>query len=342
MAEELGERAREVLRAVIHEYITTGDPVGSHQLVRSGDFDVSSATLRNVLKDLEDLGFIEKPHTSAGRVPTDRGYRFYVDALVRLREPLPRERELIQANLTRERGMEERLLETGRLLHVLTRHAVVVLVPRPDDSVLERVEFIRLREDRVLAVLIGRDGQVHNKAITVDFPITSDELLRAGNYLSSLLREVSLEQARQRIQVELEQERALYDVLSAKALKLGIAAITLDMGERVLIEGTGSFLQEPDADLTRMRAIFRALEEKRQLLTLLDEVQRTRELQIFIGTESEFSSAGDVSVIATPYGTGETVLGAVGVIGPTRMNYQRVIPLVSFTAQVLSRGLAQG
>jgi heat-inducible transcriptional repressor len=342
MTEELGERGREVLRAVIQEYISTGEPVGSHQLARRGDFDVSTATLRNVLADLEELGLIEKPHTSAGRVPTDRGYRFYVNSLLRLRDPLPRERELIQANLAREAGMEERLYETGRLLHSLTRHAVVVLAPRPASAVLERIEFIRLREDRVLAVLIGRDGQVHNKAITVDFPVTSDELIRASNYLNSLLREASLEEARQRIQAELEQERALYDALGAKALKLGMAATALEPGERMLIEGTGSFLDAPDADLERMRALFRALEEKRQLLELLDRVQRTRELQIFIGTESEFSSAGDVSVIATPYGTSETVLGAVGVIGPTRMNYQRVIPLVSYTAHVLSRGLTQG
>lgn len=339
MTEEIGERARDVLKAVIQEYISTGDPVGSHQLARRGEFDVSTATLRNVLADLEELGFIEKPHTSAGRVPTDRGYRFYVDSLVQLKDPSPRDRELIETKLTRGAGMEERLAQTGRLLHALTHHAVVVLAPRPDASVLERIEFIRLREDRVLAVLIGRDGQVHNKAITVDFPVTSDELLRAGNYLSSLLREVSLEEARQRLQTELEQERALYDQLSAKALRLGMAATAVGEGERILLEGTGSLLDAPDADLERMRAIFKALEEKRQLLTLLDRVQRARELQIFIGAESAFSSAGDVSVIATPYGTGETVLGVVGIIGSTRMNYQRVIPLVSFTAQVLSRGL---
>jgi heat-inducible transcriptional repressor len=339
MPDEIDERAREVLKAVIQEYISSGEPVGSGQLARRGEFDVSPATLRNVLGDLEELGFIEKPHTSAGRVPTDRGYRFYVDSLVRLRDPSPRERELIQSGLGRGAGMGERLAETGRLLHALTHHAVVVLAPHPAAAVLERIEFIRLREDRVLAVLVSRNGQVHNRAITVDFPVTSEELVRAGNYLNALLREVPLEGARERILAELEQERALYDALSTKALKLGMAATEVAEGERMRIEGTASFVQAPDADLERMRAIFRALEEKRQLLSLLDRVQQARELRIYIGTESEFSSAGDVSVIATPYKAGETVLGAVGVIGPTRMNYQRVIPLVSFTAQVLSRGL---
>jgi heat-inducible transcriptional repressor len=340
MSEELGEREKEVLRAVVQEYIATGGPVGSQHLSRRPEFDVSSATLRNVLADLEALGFLEKPHTSAGRVPTDRGYRFYVDTLVRLKEPAPKDRDLIHAGLAYETGVEELLTEASRLLHALTHHAGVVVTPRPDTAVFQRIEFLRLREDRVLAILVAQNGQVLNKAVTVDFPVTSDELLRASNYLSELLHEVTLEEARERIRAEMEQEQALYNALTAKALKLGAAATDLPVGERVLIEGTGSFLEQPEfADVERMRALFRALGEKHKLLALLDRVQRAREMQIFIGTESEFSSAGDVTVIASPYGSGEQVLGTVGVIGPTRMNYQRVIPLVNFTAQALSKAL---
>src|SRR3712207_747353 len=148
MAEELGEREREVLRAVVQEYITTGGPVGSHQLSRKAEFDVSSATLRNVLADLEELGFLEKPHTSAGRVPTDRGYRFYVDSLVRLKDPAPKDREMINAGLVQETSVEEILTEASRILHSLTRHASVVLTPHPDATVFYRIEFVRLREDR--------------------------------------------------------------------------------------------------------------------------------------------------------------------------------------------------
>ncbi len=340
MSEELGERAKEVLRAVVQEYISTGGPVGSQQLARRPEFDVSSATLRNVLADLEALGFLEKPHTSAGRVPTDRGYRFFVDTMVRMKEPAPRDREFIHAGLAQESGVEELLSEASRLLHALTRHAGVVVTPRPEAAVFHRVEFVRLRENRVLAVLVGQNGQVHNKLLTVDFPFTSDELLKASNYLSELLHEVTLEEARERIRAELERDQALYNALTAKALKLGAAATELHTGERVLIEGTGSFLEQPEfADVERMRALFKALGEKHKLLSLLDRVHRARELQIFIGTESEFSSAGDVSVIASPYGSREQVLGTVGVIGPTRMNYQRVIPLVNFTAQALSLAL---
>jgi heat-inducible transcriptional repressor len=340
MTEQLGEREQEVLRAVVREYISTGGPVGSSQLAR--DFEVSSATLRNVLADLEELGFLEKPHTSAGRVPTDRGYRFFVDTLMKLRDPEPKDRELIEHGILgapRHGAAEETAQDASKVLHFLSHHAAVVVTPRPALSVFRQIEFVRLRENRILAVLVSESGQVQNKVFTADFPVSLEDLVRCSNYLNDLLRRVPLEDARQRIQTELEQEKALYDTLSAKALRLGIAAIDLPDVEKVVIEGTGSFLDAPEFSLQRMRALFKALEEKHKLLMLLDRVQRAKELQIFIGTESEFSSAGEVSVIASPYGASGQVLGAVGVIGPTRMDYQRVIPLVNFTAQVLSRVL---
>ncbi|HYX91821.1 MAG TPA: heat-inducible transcriptional repressor HrcA [Myxococcaceae bacterium] len=333
----LDERQREVLRAIVSEYIATGGPVGSSQLARRAEFDVSSATMRNVMADLEALGFLEKPHTSAGRMPTDRGYRFYVDTLVRLREPPPRDRELIQQNVVANAGIEEALEEASRVLHFITRHAGVV-VTRPSANVFERIEFVRLRENRVLAVLVSTNGQVLNKVFAIDFSITPEELVHAANYLNGLLGNAPLEDVRARIQAEMERERTLYDELVRKALTLAQAATDIPQSERLVIEGTGSFLDAPEfADVEKARALFRALEEKTKLLDLLDRVQRAKEMQIFIGSESDFSSAPEVSVIASPYGSQEGVLGAVGVIGPTRMNYQRIIPLVNFTAQVLSR-----
>lgn len=334
----LDERQREVLRAIVQEYISTGGPVGSQQLARRAEFDVSSATMRNVMSDLEELGYLEKPHTSAGRVPTDRGYRFFVDTLVRLREPTQRDRELIQQNLASETGVEEAVQEASKLLHLITRHAGVVIAPRASQTIFERIEFVRLRENRMLAVLVSTNGQVVNRVFTIDFAVTSEDLIRAANYLNELLGKAPLDEVRARIQSEMEQERAAYDVIAHKALQLGKAATDIHRGERLHIEGTGSFLEAPEfADMERARALFRALEEKTKLLELLDRVQRAREMQIFIGSESDFSSAGEVSVIASPYGAGEQVLGAVGIIGPTRMNYQRIIPLVNYTAQVLSR-----
>ena len=342
VGEELGERAREVLSAIVREYIQTGTPVGSHSLRRTSEFDVSSATLRNVMADLEALGYLEKPHTSAGRVPTDRGYRFFVDTVVRTREPLPRDRALIEQQLTTDQGeLTEVLEQTSRMLHALSTHAGLVLTPRAAAVLFERIEFVRLRENRVLAILIGRNGEVQNRAVTLDFSVSGDELVQASNYLSELLRETPLEEVRGRLEAQLEREQALYDALMQKALKLGLLASAVSADERVLIEGKDSFFESREfADLERIRTLFRALEEKGQILRLLDRVQRANELQIYIGTESEFS--GDVAVIASPYGPAGRVLGAVGVIGPTRMNYQRVIPLVNFTAQVLSRVLEPG
>ena len=341
MAEELDARAREVLRAVVQQFIASGDPVGSSHLTRTGEFEVSPATMRNVLSELEELGYLEKPHTSAGRVPTDQGYRLFVDSLLQLREPSARDRELIESGLSNV-AVEEKLQVAGRVLHQLSHHAAVVLIPRPSSVSLERVEFVRLRDDKVLAILVGQSGQVQNKLVELDRPVASEELVQAANYLNKLLEHAtSVEDMRGRILQELESERVQYDELAAKALKLGALATDVSSTERVVIEGTGSFLEQREfaEDVKRMRVLFKALDEKHKLLALLDRVQRAREMQIFIGAESEFSSQGDVTLVATPYGTGEAVVGTVGVIGPTRMDYQRVIPLVSLTAQVLSRGL---
>jgi heat-inducible transcriptional repressor len=341
MPDELDARAREVLRAVVQQFIASGDPVGSSQLTRTGEFEVSPATMRNVLSDLEELGYLEKPHTSAGRVPTDQGYRLFVDSLLQLREPSARDRERIEAGLSGV-AVEERLQVAGRMLHQLSHHAGVVLIPRPSSVALERVDFVRLRGDRVLAILVGQGGQVQNKVVELEHPLSAEELVQASNYLNQLLEHAtSVEDMRGRILQELDSERAQYDALAARALRLGALATDVSSAERVVIEGTGTFLEQREfaEDVTRMRVLFKALDEKHKLLALLDRVQRAREMQIFIGAESEFSSQGDVTLVATPYGPGEAVLGTVGVIGPTRMDYQRVIPLVSLTAQVLSRGL---
>ena len=342
MAEELDDRARDVLRAVVQEFISSGEPVGSQQLTRKGEFEVSPATMRNVLSDLEALGFLEKPHTSAGRVPTDQGYRFFVDTLLNLRSPSQADQQLIESGLSGLGAVEDRLQEAGRVLHTLSRHAGVVLIPRASAGLITRIELVRLGDERALAILVGQGGQVQNKLLLLDGPVTPDELQRSANYLNELLSSgATIEDLRSRILQELDAQRMQYDEVTARALKLGAAATDVSSTERVVIEGQGSFLESPEfaEDVRRMRALFKALDEKHKLLSLLDRVQRAREMQIFIGAESEFSSQGAVTVIASPYGTDGQVLGTVGVIGPTRIDYQRVIPLVNFTARVLSRVL---
>jgi heat-inducible transcriptional repressor len=242
MAEnELNDRARDVLRVVVREFISTGDPVGSQQLTRRGDFEVSPATMRSVLGELEELGYLEKPHTSAGRVPTGAGYRFFVDSLLQLRDPGPRERELISNGLSTNAGVEERLHEASKTLHQLTQHATVVLTPRASALTVKRIEFVRLRDDKVLAILVGPQGQVQNKLLSVDVPLRADELAAAANYLNALLGDgVAIEDVRGRILQELDAERVQYDALATRALKLGAAAMDLTAPERVLVEGTSS------------------------------------------------------------------------------------------------------
>jgi heat-inducible transcriptional repressor len=208
--------------------------------------------------------------------------------------------------------------------------------------VLSRIEFVRLSSDRALAILVGQGGQVQNKLLSLDSPVSAEDLQRSAAYLNELLSSAtSIEELRSRILQEMDAQRMQYDEVTARALKLGAAATDVSSSERVVIEGTGTFLESPEfaEDVRRMRALFKALDEKHKLLALLDRVQRAREMQIFIGAESEFGSQGDVTLIASPFGTQEQVLGTVGVIGPTRLDYQRVIPLVNFTAQVLSRVL---
>ncbi len=342
MAEELDDRSRDVLRAVVQEFIGSGEPVGSQQLTRRGEFEVSPATMRNVLSELEALGYLEKPHTSAGRVPTDQGYRFFVDSLLQLKAPSQADQNLIESGLAGVTGIEDRLQEAGKMLHQLSHHAGVVLIPRPSAGSLSRLEFVRLSNDRALAILVGQGGQVQNKLVMLDSPVSADELQHAANYLNDLLKSAaSIEDVRSRILQELETQRTQYDEVVARALKLGAAATDVSSSERVVIAGTGSFLETPEFadDVRRMRALFKALDDKHKLLSLLDRVQRAREMQIYIGAESEFGSQGDVTLIASPYGTDDQVLGTVGVIGPTRLDYQRVIPLVNFTARVLSRVL---
>lgn len=340
MADDLGERAKEILRAVVQEYISHGEPIGSSQLTRKSELEVSPATVRHVMADLESMGLLEKPHASSGRIPTGRGFRFYCDVLLQLKEPQSQEKEWIVHGLGGG-GAEEKLSEASRLLHLLTKHAGVVVAPRPSAIVVERFEFVRLREDKVLAILVGQNGQVQNKLLDLDFPLTAEEMLQAANYLNDHLKQVPVENLRGRILQELENEKTQYDALAKKALTLGAKATDLSFQERVLIEGAGALLDTPEfSDVQRMRALLRALDEKKKLLALLDSVQRAGEMQIFIGSESDFSSAaGEVSVIASPYGKGENVFGTIGVIGPTRMNYERIIPLVKLTAQLLSKAL---
>lgn len=335
----LDERARRVLSAIVRDYIQGGEPVGSHAIARHADVDVSSATVRAVMADLEELGFLEKPHTSAGRVPTARGYRYYVDALLRLKPPLPEEREEIERQTQEAAHVEGMMAAASRVLHSLTRHAGVVVAPRPQAERLSRVEFVQLREARVLAVLVSRSGAVRNRVVSLPRPLSPAELEQAANYLNSLVEDLTLAEAFAKVKAEQARDLEELGALRAHALSLGVQAVRIE-GAQVRIEGQASLLDDKAIahDVAKIRALVHALEGKDQLLQVLDQTLDAQELRIFIGAESGIVEP-DLAIIAAPYRLKGEVVGALGVIGPTRMDYSRVAPLVELTARTVGLAL---
>jgi heat-inducible transcriptional repressor len=343
---ELDRREREVLRALVHDYIVSGEPVASQPLLARHDLDCSSATIRSVMADLEALGFLEKPHASSGRIPTTAGYRLYVDALLKVRPPSPQDRDRIE-RLAQEVSDVGSLLEgTADLLHSLSHHAGVVTTPRPKADPVRHIEFVRLRESRVLAVFVSAARIVTNKLVQLEFAMEPAELERAANYLNEKLQragdEAGLAELRERILSDMRADQSALSDLLIKALALAEQSFAAEpTAERVLHHGEESFLDAPEfADVQKARALLKAFAEKDRILRVLDRVLTSDEVQIFIGAESEFAAVPDVSVVAAPYGQGDRVLGTLAVIGPTRMNYARVIPLVDLTAKQISLALA--
>lgn len=338
---ELDVRHREILKAIVEDHIASGDPVGSQQIARRAEVDVSAATIRAVMADLESLGYLEKPHTSAGRIPTDQGYRFFVDGLVKLPPPPSSERQTIDVAVESMVGtLEDRLGQASRLLHDLCRHACVLVGPDSSSGRFQHVEFVRLRDDRALAVLVSQEGAVQNRLLRLDQPWSQAQLTEAANFLNALLGELSLEQARDRIVSDLADQKARYDTFVHNALSLGQEALKVESDPhdaRLLVEGRTSLLQHFAQDMEQARAALTLLEERKRLLSVLDLTRAAGQLQIFIGTESGFTPGG-VAVVASPFGEGG-VVGSLGVIGPTRMNYPKVISLVGYTARALSRSL---
>ncbi len=347
---ELDRREREILRALVTDYIQTGEPVASQPLLARHDLDCSPATVRSVMADLEALGFLEKPHTSSGRIPTERGYRLFVDSLLKVRPPSPQDRERIERLAAAASDVGALLDGTADLLHDLSHHAGVVSTPRPKTDPVRQLEFVRLRENRVIAVFVSQAGLVTNKLVQLEFPMEPGELERAANYLNEKLHEAqdaapgaapSVPDLRDRILSDMRADQSALRDLLEKALALAEQTFADTGVERVLAHGEATFLDAPEfADVQKARALLKAFAEKDKILRVLDRVLTAQEVQIFIGAESEFASVPDVSVVAAPYGRGDKVLGTLAVVGPTRMNYARVIPLVDLTARQISRALA--
>jgi len=345
-SDPLNHRSRRILSAVVQEYLSTGDAVGSRTVTRRHGIDLSPATVRNVMSDLEEAGLLKQPHTSAGRVPTDLGLRFFVDSLLKVRTLSPKDREeLGQRYQLHAEDLDGALHEASRVLAELSTHMAVVITPRPEADQLEHLEFVRLRDKQMLVVIVGKSGQVQNKIITTESALPPEELDRMNNYLNATLSGLTLDGVAARVREELQSEHVQYQEMEKRALELSAQALASESPERqVIVEGRVRLLEGMDqlaqGDLTKMKALFRALEEKRLLADLLDETAKAPGIRVFIGAETQIEELSDFTVIAMPYGDpgqdGLQPLGTLGVIGPTRMNYSRIINLVDFTAQLVS------
>lgn len=348
----LNERMQEILQAVVEDYIETAEPVGSRSLTkRNRGLDLSPATVRNAMADLEDLGFLSAPHASAGRVPTALAFRLYVEKLASRNRLTPRDRELIGALAaeTQNRQLGPLLQDASKVLSSLSNHASLVLLPRLDNVVFESIEFVPVRERSVLTIFVAKSGLIQQRMIEVDFPLDRDELREMSNYLRSLLDGKTLSEVRATVLSEMASERVDADALMRHALHLGERSLlhTPNPDSSVMVEGERTFLEQPEfSDLGKMRKLFRAFEEKSLVVRILDavatrptEAASREETAVYFGAEGNVRELKDLAAVMASYSSEGGSTGQVGVVGPIRMDYARVIPLVELTAGALSRTL---
>ena len=338
---ELDDRARDIFRRVVESYLETGEPVGSRTLSKGG-VHLSPASIRNTLQDLAQLGLLDSPHISAGRMPTHAGLRLFVDGLLEVGDLGESDRRDIDARLfARGRGFEEVLNEASAMLSGLAGGAGVVVTPVRDAGV-KHVEFIALGADQALAVMVFDDGAVENRLMTKPVGLTPSALQEASNFLNARLKGRTLAEAKLEMRGELDNARRELDAAAARLIEEGVAAWSGGDGtdRSLIVRGRANLLGDGStaADLDQVRLLFDDLEQKEQLIGLLDDVRAAQGVRIFIGAETRLFSLSGSALIAAPYMTGrQKVLGAIGVIGPARLNYARVIPLVDYTAKVLGR-----
>lgn len=338
---ELNKRSREIFREIVDTYIETGEPVGSRTLSRRLATNLSPATIRNVMADLEDAGLLYAPHTSAGRLPTEEGLRFFIHGLLEVGDLTQEDRQIIQERCQRK-GVDiaSVLEEATSALSGLTKCAGLVLAPKTD-SALNHIEFVKLSNERVLVVLITEDGMVENRLIEVPLGITQSILRQATYYLNSRMAGLTLTEVKCLIFDELSQHKDDLDVLTTKIIEAGLAVWAGGKeGSSLIVKGQSNLLQDVslEGELNRIRELFSALDTKETLVQLLDASIKAEGIQIFIGTENNLFRLSGCSMVVAPYRNAkQQILGTIGVIGPSRMNYGRIIPLVDYTAKVVGK-----
>lgn len=348
--EVLDERTQGILMAVVHSFIYTAEPVGSRTISKRYDFGLSPATIRNVMSDLEEHGFLEQPHTSAGRVPTDRGYRFYVNCLQDVKwleqELSVEESALIVQRFAPYRGeIDEVVAEASRLLSEVSHYAGIVLW-KFSTTVFNRLEFVKIRSRQVLAIFVMKSGMVQNKFITLDEELTQDELHRISNYLNQEFSGLPLTKIRELLLEHMAEDKVRYDVLLHQAMHIGektFGDTTTDDGD-IYVGGTVNIMEQPEflANIDRMKELFKAFEEKSHLISILDRCLDESGVNVILGSETPFPSMHDYSFVTHPYSYDDQTVGVLGVVGPKRMTYPRVMAVVNYTAHLVSKILTQG
>lgn len=331
----LDDRAKLLLKTLVERYIAEGQPVGSRTLSRASGLELSPATIRNVMSDLEELGLIASPHTSAGRVPTARGYRLFVDTM------LTAQREQIAAPSLAPDQPQKVISNAANLLSSLSQFVGVVMAPRRS-SLFRHIEFLRLSERRILVILVSPEGDVQNRVIFTETDYSPSQLVEAANYLNAHYMGLTLEQVRERLQGEVEKLRAEIATLMQAAVTVGTEAMT-QVQDEVVIAGERNLLAVSDfsSDMSHLRRAFDLFEQKAQLMRLLDIAGQAEGVRIFIGGESQVVPYEELSVVSAPYVVDGHVVGTLGVIGPTRMPYERMIQIVDITSKLLGNALSQ-
>lgn len=335
----LDDRGAQVLRHVVEEYVESAEPVGSRTISKKMGQQLSPATIRNIMSDLEEMGYLAQPHTSAGRVPTGSGFRYYVDFLLARRKLARPERDQLQRMAGETTGSGDDLVrQVSRLVSTLSRQACVVVVSRFSNRVLRSLTLLRVSGDRVLLVAVMEGGWVENRLLEGEKSLSGDEIEKINGYLNELAVGLTLAQLRVRILEEMKKEKARYDRVMQRALALGARALDEGSPTEVFVEGRANVLEQPEfaEDVQKLKRILRAFEEKSVIVRLLDRALESEEMQVSIGAENALEGLPDIAVVASGYRQGGLAMGSIGLIGPVRMDYSRAISLVEYTARLLS------
>jgi len=338
----LTNRAELLLKTLVESYIEEGKPMGSRTLARRAGLDLSPATIRSVMADLEDMGLVISPHTSAGRVPTQAGYRVFVDSLLKISPLNLGEMERLESGLRSDRDPKTLIEKASDLLSQVTQMTGVVRVPRRDeDTVFQQIEFIGLSGSRVLVILVTQDGQVHNRVIQPDRQYSPAELVEAGNYFNDAWSGTALRRVKEVLMQQIEQDSETMQRVVRMATDMTRRVFSGEQGDDFVVRGESNLLDIPElGDTNKLRQLFDAFSAKRDLLHLLDRSMHGGGINIFIGSESGYQALEDCSLVTAPYTVDDKVVGTLGVIGPTRMPYDRVIPIVDVTARLVGHALS--